>query len=112
HDVPIAVAGPPGAVAQTRAALDEHQPGGFEVTEVTNTEAAERLIRDRQVYGAIDLTTGTPHVMVASAGSAAVAQTLRTLAAGLGEGGAGPDTQAGVVDLAALPADDPRGVGL
>lgn len=111
HDVPIAVAGPPGAVTQTRAALDEHQPGGFEITEVTNTEAAERLIRDRQVYGAIDLTSGTPHVMVASAGSPAVAQTLRTLATGLGQE-AGPDTQAEVVDLAALPADDPRGVGL
>lgn len=85
HDVPIAVAGPTSAVGQVRAALDQRVPGGFDVTEVADTAAAEQLIRDREVYGAIDLSAGTPQVIVASAGSTAVAQTLQSMAAGLAQ---------------------------
>ncbi|NIK54942.1 ABC transporter permease [Kribbella shirazensis] len=110
HDVPIAVAGPTPAVGQVRTALEERLPGGFDITEVADTAAAERLIRDREVYGAIDLSAGAPRVIVASAASTAVAQTLQSLAAGLGQGQ--PGTPAAVRDLAALPADDPRGAGL
>lgn len=111
HDVPIAVAGPTSAVAQIRTALEQRLPGGFEITEVADTAAAEQLIRDRQVYGAIDLSAGTPQVIVASAASTAVAQTLQTMATGLGQAEK-PGTPVAVRDLAALPADDPRGVGL
>jgi hypothetical protein len=63
RDVPIAVAGPTTAVAQLRTALDQHLPGGFDIADVAETAAAEQLIRDRQVYGAIDLSPGTPLVM-------------------------------------------------
>ncbi|MFI7063162.1 hypothetical protein ACIBL3_19420 [Kribbella sp. NPDC050124] len=111
HDVPIAVAGPAPAVAQVRVALEQRLPGGFEITEVADTAGAEEAIRDRDVYGAIDLSSGTPHVIVASAASNAVAQTLQTMAAGLGQS-AKPRTPAAVRDLAATPADDPRGAGL
>lgn len=110
HDVPIAVAGPAAAVTPVRAALDERLPGGFTVTEVADTAAAERLIREREVYGAIDLSTGTPQVIIASAASAAVAQTLQGIAAGLAQHGAAP--AATVRDLAVFPSDDPRGAGL
>lgn len=109
HDVPIAVAGPTAAAEQVSAALDQRLPGGFEITEVTDTAAAERLIRDRQVYGAIDLSSGSPRVIVASAASAAVAQTLQSGAAALGQG---TSTAVAVRDLVPLPADDPRGAGL
>ena len=111
HDVPIAVAGPTSAVAQVRTALDQRLPGGFEIVAVADTAAAERLIRGRQVYGAIDLSSGTPQVIVASAASTAVAQTLQTMATGFGLTG-NPGTPAAARDLAALPADDPRGAGL
>ncbi|MEU4292508.1 hypothetical protein AB0E63_30150 [Kribbella sp. NPDC026596] len=111
HDVPIAVAGPTSAVGQVRAALDQRVPGGFDITEVTDTAAAEQLIRDREVYGAIDLSAGIPQVIVASAGSTAVAQTLQSMAAGLAQAGK-PAAPSGVRDIAALPADDPRGAGL
>lgn len=111
HDVPIAVAGPVTAVTPIRTALDQRLPGGFDITEVADTAAAEQLIRDRQVYGAIDLSSGTPQVIVASAASTAVAQTLQTLATGLGQADK-PGTPVVVRDLAALPADDPRGAGL
>ncbi|MFI2478250.1 ABC transporter permease [Nocardia xishanensis] len=111
HDVPIAVAGPEPAVAQIRTALDGRLPGGFDITEVSDTAAAEQLIRDRRVYAAIDLTSGAPQVIVASAASTAIAQTMQTMATGLGQAG-GAGAPVAVRDLAALPADDPRGAGL
>ncbi|MGK8520386.1 hypothetical protein ACRS6B_01915 [Nocardia asteroides] len=109
HDVPIAVAGPATAVAQVGSALDRRLPGAFEITEVADTAAAERLIRDRRVYGAIDLGSGAPQVIVSSAASPAVAQILQGVATGLGRS-AEPSTAAR--DIVALPADDPRGAGL
>ncbi|MFD8636574.1 ABC transporter permease [Streptomyces sp. NPDC059533] len=111
HDVPIAVAGPPTAVKQVSTALDQRLPGGFTITEVADTAAAERLIRDREAYGAMDVSSGTPQVITASAAGAAVAQTLQGVAAGLGQAqGAGKTLP--VRDLVALPAGDPRGAGL
>ncbi len=109
HDVPIAVAGPPAAAAQVSAALEQRVPGGFTVTEVAGTAGAERLIRDREVYGAIDLTTGAPQVLTASAASAPVAQALQSVGAALAQ--AQPEGGA-VRDVVALPTDDPRGAGL
>ncbi|MFI1814902.1 ABC transporter permease [Streptomyces sp. NPDC020422] len=111
HDVPIAVAGPPPAVRQVGAALDHRLPNGFAVTEVADAAAAERLIRDREVYGAIDVSSGTPQVITASAASTAVAQTLQGVAAGLGQAPRAGKTSP-VRELVALPADDPRGSGL
>lgn len=111
HDVPIAVAGPSDAVEQVSAALDRRLPDGFEITEVADTAVAEQLIRDREVYGAIDLSSGTPQVIIASAASAAVAQTLQGIATGLNQT-QGTSAAVAVRDLAALPADDPRGAGL
>ncbi len=113
HDVPIAVAGPAAAVKQVSTALAQRLPDAFEITEVADTAAAERLVRDREVYGAIDVSSGAPQVVIASAASGAIAQTLQSVAAGLSQaqaqtGGA----KAAIRDLAALPADDPRGAGL
>ncbi|MFJ5833654.1 ABC transporter permease [Streptomyces sp. NPDC093089] len=111
HDVPIAVVGPAPAVEQLTSVLDQRLPDGFEVTRVADTAGAERMIREREVYGAIDLSSGTPQVVTASAASTAVAQTLNSVAAGLGQGrGTGPAVT--VRDLVPLPADDPRGAGL
>ncbi|WP_406058155.1 hypothetical protein [Micromonospora sp. NBC_00860] len=113
HDVPIAVAGPAPAVGQISAALDERLPDAFEITEVADTAAADQLIRDRDVYGAIDVSSGTPQVIHATAASAAVAQTLNSIATALSQPqfqGAG--TEATVRDLVPLPPDDPRGAGL
>ncbi|MBA8955162.1 hypothetical protein ACFQU9_11935 [Actinomadura namibiensis] len=109
HDVPIAVAGPDAAVEQVTAALGQRLPGGFAITEVADTAAAQRLIRDREVYGAIDVSSGTPQVITASAASTAVAQTLQSVATALGQG---TGTTAAARDLVPLPADDPRGAGL
>jgi hypothetical protein len=113
HDVPIAVAGPAPAVRQISAALHERLPNAFDITEVADTAAAEQLIRDRDVYGAIDLSSGAPQVILASAGSAAVAQTLNSIATALSQPQSqSASTEAAVRDLVPLPADDPRGAGL
>lgn len=113
HDVPVAVAGPTAAVEQVSAALDQRLPDGFSITEVADTAAAEQLIRDREVYGAIDVSSGTPQVITASAASAAVAQTLQSVASGLSQAqGHGTSGTSPTRDLVTLPADDPRGAGL
>ncbi|MEV0143350.1 MULTISPECIES: hypothetical protein [unclassified Nonomuraea] len=113
HDVPIAVAGPATAVEQISTALGRRLPDGFEITRVADTAAAERLIGDREVYGAIDVSSGTPQVIMASAASPAVAQSLHSVAAGLSQAQTqGTGTAVAVRDLVALPADDPRGAGL
>ncbi|KUL32981.1 hypothetical protein [Actinoplanes awajinensis] len=113
HDVPIAVAGPAAAADQVIATLDTKMPGAFDVTRVADTAAAEQLIRDREVYGAIDLSSGTPHLLTASAGSASIAQSLQALGTALAQAqapGSGPAVT--TRDVVALPADDPRGAGL
>jgi hypothetical protein len=113
HDVPIAVAGPAPAVRQISAALDERLPDAFEITEVADTAAAEQLIRDRDVYGAIDVSSGAPQIILASAASAAVAQTLNSIATALSQPRSqGAKPEAAVRDLVPLPPDDPRGAGL
>jgi hypothetical protein len=113
HDVPIAVAGPAAAVEQIGVTLDQRLPGAFAITEVADTAGAEQLIRDRQVYGAIDVSTGTAQVITASAASPAVAQTLQNVATALSQAQAqGTSTAAAVRDLVPLPAGDPRGAGL
>ncbi|MEV6342839.1 hypothetical protein [Actinoplanes sp. NPDC051851] len=113
HDVPIAVAGPAAATAQVTTVLEQH---GFTITPVGDTAAAEKLIREREVYGAIDLSTGTPQVLTASAASATVAQGLQSIATALGQLQSGQlqsgATGIAVRDVVALPADDPRGAGL
>lgn len=111
HDVPIAVAGPAAAVDQLSATLNQRMPGAFDITQVDSTAAAEQLIRDRAVYGAIDLSTGTPQIITASAGSAAAAQTLQGVGTTLAQAQEISPTVA-VRDIVALPTHDPRGVGL
>ncbi|WP_433211239.1 ABC transporter permease [Dactylosporangium sp. CS-047395] len=108
HDIPLAVAGPAPATAQVVQQLEAKRPGAFDVRTVADTAAAERLIKDREVYGAIDLTTGKPQLIIASAASPAVAQALQQVAAGLNQS----PTEVTVRDLVPLPPDDQRGAGL
>jgi hypothetical protein len=113
HDVPIAVAGPTAAVKQVSAALDQRLPDAFEITSVADTAAAERLIRDREVYGAIDVSAGTAKVLTASAASVSITQSLQNVATALGQAQTpGASLTVPVRDVVPLPADDPRGAGL
>jgi hypothetical protein len=100
RDLPIAVAGPP-QVAQRLAA--EH-PGAFEITTVPDAAAADTAIKNRDVYGAILVTTTGPEVHVASAAGPTVAQLLTQAAGGLGQ-------SVPVRDVVPVDPDDPRGAG-
>lgn len=109
--LPIAVAGPTGAVGQVQARLDTQDSGAFEVVAVADRDAAVAEILERRVYGAIVLgPQGPAEVLTASAASPAVAQLVTQLADGLSD--PGPEPLIPVVDIAPTPADDPRGAGL
>ncbi|WP_123686160.1 hypothetical protein [Amycolatopsis thermoflava] len=78
----IVVAGPAAAVAQVRTALEQRAPGDFDITEVADTAAAENSSATSR-YRAVDVSSGTPQVILASAASTAVAHILQTMATGL-----------------------------
>lgn len=107
HDLPLVVAGPEQAVAQVKGGLEQAMPGGFEVTAVPDRAAAVQAIEDRDAYGAIVLDQQQPEMLIASAGSPAVAQVLTQMSTRLS-----PENPPKVTDVVPLPAEDPRGAGL
>ncbi len=109
HDLPLAVAGPPPAVEQVTAGLDTASPGAFDVRPVGDEAAARAAIEEREVYGAVVVGDGGARLLVASAASPTVANTLRQVAAGLG---ASSGTPVPVEDVVPAPVADPRGAGL
>src|SRR4051795_1983194 len=109
RDLPVAVAGPPAATAQVADALAGAEPGAFDVHTLADEQAARAAISPREVYGAVVVGADGPHLLVASAASPVVAQSLRQVAAGLG---AASGTTVPVEDVVPTPASDPRGAGL
>ncbi len=109
HDLPITVAGPPPATAQVAAGLEHARPGAFQVTQVSDREAAVRSITDHTSYGAIVAAPGGAEILTASARSPVVAQMLGQLGTQLA-GARGTPVQ--TTDVVPLPQDDPRGAGL
>ena len=111
RDLPLAVAGPPDAVAQVQARLDAQDDGAFDVIGVPDRGSAVDEVLERRAYGALVLgAQGPAELITASAASPAVAQLLNQLAVGLSA--AGPQPAFPVTDIAPTPADDPRGAGL
>jgi hypothetical protein len=109
RDLPVGLAAPDPVAAQIEQGLSRGAEGALEITRVTDRAEAERLIRDREIYGAIVVDASGASVLTASAASPVVAQLLGQLAGGLGQA-FGQQLQ--VVDVVPLPADDPRGAGL
>ncbi|MBM7505586.1 hypothetical protein ACFPER_00620 [Agromyces aurantiacus] len=88
-DLPVAVAGPDASVAQVESRVAEQADGAVALERVDDRDAAVASIESREVYGAIILgeaPTDAPEVLVASAASPVVAQTLRAMAAELQQG--------------------------
>ena len=109
RDVPLAVAAPEPVAAEVAAALEQARPGAFEVVSAESAEAARAMILDRQVYGALVVGADGLQVVAASAASPAVAQAITAVGEALGQAQGVTPT---VTDVAPLPGDDPRGVGL
>jgi hypothetical protein len=106
--VPLAVAGPPAAVAQLTQRVEATRPGAFAFTTVADAAAAEAAIGDRRVYGALVAGPQGLTVLTAPAASPAVAQLLAQLGQAAGAGG----QVVRVVEVVPADPDDPRGAAL
>ncbi|MFY1574367.1 hypothetical protein ACN26Z_05700 [Verrucosispora sp. WMMD703] len=106
RDLPVAVAGPAPAVAEAAGRLAAARPGAFSVTTLPDAEAADRALRDREVYGAFVIGADGVTLHTASAASPTVAALLTEAAGQLGGGRPVP-----VVEVVPTIADDPRGAG-
>lgn len=110
HGIGLAVAAPAPAAAQLQGRLAAAAgEDAFDVTVVADRAAAEEAVREREVYGAVVLGPSGGEMLVASAASPAVAQSLTQLAARIPAEAGGPLP---VTDVVPLPVEDPRGVGL
>ncbi len=108
RDLPLAVAGPAGAADQLATTLDAAVgEGAFDVRAVASRDAAVAAIEDREVYGALVMAPDGAELLVASAASPVVAQTLSQVGGRVTEATGAPAPK--VTDVVALPADDPRG---
>jgi len=108
RDLPVVAAGPTPATEAFAARLAQVRPGAFEVTTAPDAAAADRLLLDRQAYGAFLLgPDGLTGVHVASAASPTAAQVLTQVAQAAGEDRAVP-----VEDVVPAAAGDPRGAAL
>lgn len=111
NGVRLAVAGPPAATQQIAAELAATAgPDAFEVAAVADAAQAQSALRGREADGAIVLGPDGPTVLLASAGSPAIAQLLTTAAGHLGADGA--TAAPPVVDVVPLSPDDSHGAGL
>jgi hypothetical protein len=99
RDLPVGVAGPPGAVRPIEQRLDAAD-GSFEVHRFRDEADARAAIADRDVYGAFVAGAGGARTLTASAASPAVAAALTAAAEGP------------TVDVVPVPDHDQRGAGL
>jgi hypothetical protein len=104
--VPVAVVGPPEAVAGFKQGTAELGEDALDITTLDSRKAALEAIQDREVYAAFVLDPAGAETLVASAGSPTVAQLAREIGSHLGLPDAPPGT---VTDVVPLPEDDPRG---
>ncbi|MFI7215246.1 hypothetical protein ACIBP4_29655 [Micromonospora maritima] len=106
RDLPVAVAGPPPATAELAARLAAARPGGFVVTTLPDAAAADRALRDREVYAAFVAGPDGVALHTAPAASPTVAALLTEAAGQLSAGRPVPVTPVVPAD-----PDDPRGAG-
>ncbi|MFD5426153.1 ABC transporter permease [Streptomyces sp. NPDC127084] len=107
NELPIGVAGPASATAQLEQDFARHEEA-FEIHRYDDEAAAREAIEDRDVYGAMVVTTDGPKVLTASAASPIVAALLTESASMATPEGNRPLIE----DVVAASPDDPRGSAL
>ncbi|MGX7679667.1 ABC transporter permease [Jatrophihabitans sp. DSM 45814] len=120
RELPLGIVGTPQASEQAVSGLSKVMPGGFALHRYANEASARAAIDDRDVYGALMVTSTEITVLEASAASATVAQLLTTVGEQLAseapkhlvgrQPDAAPDVR--IVDVVASSAGDPRGLVL
>ncbi|MEU8658600.1 ABC transporter permease [Actinoplanes philippinensis] len=127
HDLPVGLVAGAEQRQSITAMLEEN--GAFRVADYTSADVLTTAIRQREVYGGVDVTGGEPVLYVAGAAGTSAASLLRTTYNGVMQQqkakqlaqAADPITAAAaqaliatpkVVDVVPLPADDVNGVSL
>ncbi|MFC8849553.1 MULTISPECIES: hypothetical protein [unclassified Micromonospora] len=106
RDLPVAVAGPAPAAVDLAGRLAATGPGAFAVTTLPDAAAADRALRNREVYAAWVVGPGGVSLHTAPAASPTVAVLLTEASARLADGRPVPVTEVVPAD-----PDDPRGAG-
>ncbi|WFF02829.1 hypothetical protein [Micromonospora sp. WMMD964] len=106
RDLPIAVAGPASVTGDLADRLAAARPGAFAVADLPDAEAADRALRDREVYAAFVVGPQGVALHTAPAASPTVAALLAEAAGQLSAGRPVP-----VVPVVPADPDDPRGAG-
>ena len=106
RDLPVAVAGPAPVAGELAGRLTAARPGAFAVTTLPDAAAADRALRDREVYAAFVAGPDGVALHTAPAASPTVAALLTEASAQLSAGR--PVT---VVPVIPADPDDPRGDG-
>ncbi|ACQ79351.1 conserved hypothetical protein [Beutenbergia cavernae DSM 12333] len=117
RDVPIGLAAPPEAAGAITAALEQAQPGAFDVREVADEQAARAAVSSRELLGAIVVGPEGGTVLTAPAAGAPIAQALDAVAVALSrafaqqQGTAPAEPFFTVEAVVPLAPGDPRGAG-
>ncbi|WP_200209502.1 hypothetical protein [Micromonospora coerulea] len=106
RDLPVAVAGPAPATAELAGRLTAARPGAFAVTTLPDAAAADRALRDRDVYAAFVAGPDGIALHTAPAASPIVAALLTEASAQLAAGRPMP-----VIQVVPADPNDPRGTG-
>ena len=116
RDLPLGVVGSTAMTEKVVTALQRKDPDAFDLRIYNDESAARAAMRDRDVYGALDVTEDGVRVLKATASSPAVAQLLSTtgssVATLLGTPGGGTVVGVSEVDVVAADHDDPMGLVL
>jgi hypothetical protein len=128
HQVPVGLVSPAEKRAQVIGLLTVD--GRFQVTDYATADDLGMAIRERDVYGGVDITGSQPHLYIASAAGPAAANLLRTTYVSVMQqqtdaalaqikGAQMPVSQARrlntppqITDVVPLPSDDVNGVSL
>ena len=108
HDLPLAVSGPERATTQITGALEQKQPGAFDVTTYPSADEVRDAIDHREAIGGITAGPDGVHVITASGAGTPYSQVLKGIGGGLEAGGQHVTYE----DVAPPTADDPTMSGI
>jgi hypothetical protein len=111
RDLPLGLVGPAPVTSSVSAQLNAQSPGAFDLRTYASEDDARSAIQQRDIYGAIIFSPSGTTLLIASAGSALVAQLLtQGIGTALRAQASGQPFQ--VVDVVPAAAGDPRGLAL
>jgi hypothetical protein len=111
RDLPLGLAGSAAATRPVEKQLAEHSGGAFDLRRYADAAAAREAIEDREIYGAVVVSSNGSRMLTSSAASPLVAGMLeRALAQDASSGPGAEHPRA--LDVVPADEDDPRGAVL